>query len=169
MFLERLTSSNGKFHPNPSLQFPIKTTSHQLSGPNQQTHSFKVRDMAMHFNSNIFLLAFFAITGILFPSDNNMVVGQGCEADVENLVNNCGRFVQRDKPRISPSPQCCNAVHKANIRCACSHVTNETVKLIDMDKVVFVAMSCGRPLTPGSCGGKKLFICEAFSGNELVD
>nr|POF23216.1 hypothetical protein CFP56_78167 [Quercus suber] len=69
-----------------------------------------------------------------------MVVGQGCEADVENLVNNYG-----------------------------SHVTNETVKLIDMDKVVFVAMFCGRPLTPGSCGGKKLFICEAFSGNELVD
>ncbi|XP_075645762.1 uncharacterized protein LOC142616892 [Castanea sativa] len=108
--------------------------------------------MAMHFNSNIFLLAFFAITGILFPSDNNMVVGQGCEADVVNLVNNCGRLVQRNMPMIAPSPQCCNAVHKANIRCACSHVTNETVKQLDMDKVVFVAKFCGRPLTPGSCG-----------------
>ena len=126
--------------------------------------------MAMHFNTNIFLLAFFAITGILFPSDNNMVVGQGCKADVVNLVNNCGRFVLRKAPRVDPSPQCCAVVQKANIPCACSQVTSETVKALDMDKVVFVAKFCGRPLPPGSkCGGKKLFIYEAFFDNELVD
>ena len=110
-FLGRLNSSNGKFHPNLSLLFPIKTTSHQLNGPNQQTHTFKERDMAMYFNTNILLLGFFAITGILVSgNNNNMVVGDDCQGDMQGLVAQCAMYVQKSLPKMNPSQQCCSVI-----------------------------------------------------------
>ena len=41
--------------------------------------------MAMYFNTNIFLLAFFAIAVILFSGNNNMVVGHGKSCQAEYL------------------------------------------------------------------------------------
>ena len=158
MFLERLNSSNGKFHSNLSLLFPIKTTSHQLNGPNQQTHTFKEREMAMYFNTNILLLVFLAITGILFSgNNNNMVVGDDCQGDMQGLVAQCAMYVQKGMPKMNPSQQCCSVIQKADMPCVCQHVTKDVEKIIDMEKVIFVARYCGRPVAPGTtCGSKKL-------------
>ena len=112
--------------------------------------------MAMYFNTNIFLLAFFTITVILSSSNN--VVGQGCQSDVQGLISQCASYVKKEGPKIKPSPQCCDVIKKADIPCVCKRLTAEIEKTIDMEKVVFVAKTCGKPLAPGSkCGGKKLF------------
>ncbi|XP_023908312.2 uncharacterized protein LOC112019990 [Quercus suber] len=119
------------------------------------THTFKPFkekiDMAMYFNTNIFLLAFFAITVILSSSNN--VVGQGCLGDVQGLISQCASYVKKGGPKIKPSPQCCDVIKKADIPCVCKQLTAEIEKAIDMEKMVFVAKTCGKPLAPGSkCG-----------------
>nr|POF15929.1 hypothetical protein CFP56_42755 [Quercus suber] len=107
--------------------------------------------MAMYFNTNIFLLAFFAITVILSSSNN--VVGQGCLGDVQGLISQCASYVKNGGPKIKPSPQCCDVIKKADIPCVCKQLTAEIEKAIDMEKMVFVAKTCGKPLAPGSkCG-----------------
>ncbi|XP_075644123.1 male-cone protein 1-like [Castanea sativa] len=107
--------------------------------------------MAMYFNTNIFLLAFFAIIVILSSSNN--VVGQDCQGDMQGLMSQCSSYVKKDGPKIKPSPQCCDVIKKADIPCVCKRLTAEIEKAINMDKVVFVANTCGKPLVPGSkCG-----------------
>ena len=49
--------------------------------------------MAMYIHTNIFLLAFFAITVILFSS--NMVVGRRCQGE-RDLMSQCEAFVKKD-------------------------------------------------------------------------
>jgi hypothetical protein len=116
--------------------------------------------MAMYFNTNILLLAFFAITGILFSSNNNnMVAGQTCQlGDLQGLITQCAVYVKKNVPKMQPSPECCSVVQKVDISCACQKITKEIEQMVDMEKVVFVARSCGKPLAPGTkCGSKKLF------------
>ena len=113
----------------------------------------------MYFNTNILLLAFFAITGILFSGkNNNMVAGQTCQlGDLQVLITQCAVYVQKNVPKMQPSPACCSVVQKVDIPCACQKITKEIEQMFDMEKVVFVAKSCGRPLAPGTkCGSKKL-------------
>ena len=114
--------------------------------------------MAMYINTNILLLAFFAITGILFSrNNNNMVVGEDCQADILGLQAQCALYFQKSLPRMNPSQQCCSVIKKANMPCVCHHMTKNDEKILDMKKVIFVAQYCGRPVAPGTkCGSKKL-------------
>ena len=130
---------------------------------NQPTHThthiqYRKRDMAMYFNTNILLLAFFAITGILFSgNNNNMVVGDDCQGDMQGLVAQCAMYVQKGMPKMNPSQQCCSVIQKVDMPCVCQHMTSGVEKMIDMDKVIFVAQYCGRAVAPGTtCGSKKL-------------
>ncbi|XP_023880258.1 uncharacterized protein LOC111992622 [Quercus suber] len=110
--------------------------------------------MAMYINTNILLLAFFAITGILFSgNNNNMVVGEDCQADILGLQAQCALYFQKSLPRMNPSQQCCRVIQKANMPCVCHHMTKNDEKFLDMKKVIFVAQYCGRPVAPGTtCG-----------------
>ncbi|KAL4600803.1 hypothetical protein ACB092_11G225900 [Castanea dentata] len=110
--------------------------------------------MAMYFNTNILLLAFFAITGILFSSNNNnMVVGDDCQGDMQGLVAQCAMYVQKSMPKMNPSQQCCSVIQRADMPCVCQHMTKDVVKMVDMKKVIFVVQYCGRPVAPGTtCG-----------------
>ena len=112
----------------------------------------------MYINTNILLLAFFAITGILFSgNNNNMVVGEDCQADILGLQAQCALYFQKSLPRMNPSQQCCSVIKKANMPCVCHHMTKNDEKILDMKKVIFVAQYCGRPVAPGTkCGSKKL-------------
>ncbi|KAK7857605.1 uncharacterized protein LOC136066120 [Quercus suber] len=106
--------------------------------------------MAMYIHTNIFLLAFFAITMILFSS--NMVVGRRCQGE-QDLMSQCAAFVRKDGPKAYPHPICCGAIQKADIPCICKQLNSQMEKKIDMNKVVFVAKMCNKPLAPGSkCG-----------------
>ena len=55
--------------------------------------------MAIYFNTNIFLLAFFTVTVILSSSNN--VVGQGCQSDVQGLISQCASYVKKEGPKIN--------------------------------------------------------------------
>jgi len=79
-----------------------------------------------------------------------------CNQDLNDLITNCQDYVRfPDDPKIPPSAACCGVIQGANIPCLCSKVTPTVETLISMDKVVYVASYCGRPLKPGSqCGSK---------------
>ncbi|CAL4960920.1 unnamed protein product [Urochloa decumbens] len=77
-----------------------------------------------------------------------------CDQDLQDLIANCQNYVKFPAdPKIPPSAACCAVVKRVNIPCLCSKVTPTVETLICMDKVVYVASYCKRPLTPGSqCG-----------------
>ncbi|KAG2601347.1 uncharacterized protein LOC120710211 [Panicum virgatum] len=77
-----------------------------------------------------------------------------CDQDLQNLIANCQDYVKFPAdPKIPPSSACCGVIQRANIPCLCSKVTPTVETLICMDKVVYVASYCKRPLRPGSnCG-----------------
>ncbi|KAJ7949287.1 Bifunctional inhibitor/lipid-transfer protein/seed storage 2S albumin superfamily protein [Quillaja saponaria] len=105
-------------------------------------------------NPNFMVLATFAITGILmFSGTNNVVLGQGCQGDFQGLITQCSMYVQKTGPKTDPSQGCCNVIKAADIPCICQHITPEVERVIDMEKVVYVAQFCGRPLAHGTkCG-----------------
>ncbi|CAL9018521.1 unnamed protein product [Prunus brigantina] len=64
-------------------------------------------------------------------------------------------YVKKSGPEVDLSPACCAVVKKANVKCVCKLVSNEIEDLIDMEKVGFVARSCGKKVAPGTkCGSK---------------
>ncbi|CAO2166716.1 unnamed protein product [Urochloa humidicola] len=77
-----------------------------------------------------------------------------CNQDLQDLITNCQDYVKFPAdPKIPPSAACCTVIHRVNIPCLCSKVTPTVETLICMDKVVYVANYCKRPLKPGSqCG-----------------
>ena len=77
-----------------------------------------------------------------------------CDQDLQDLMSSCQQYVHFPAdPKIPPSPACCSVVQRVNIPCLCSKVTPTVEALICMDKVVYVASYCKRPLQPGStCG-----------------
>ncbi|KAL6884660.1 hypothetical protein ACP4OV_010596 [Aristida adscensionis] len=77
-----------------------------------------------------------------------------CDQDLQDLIANCQDYVKFPaNPKIPPSATCCGVIQRVNIPCLCSKVTPTVETLICMDKVVYVANYCKRPLKPGSrCG-----------------
>ncbi|KAF7075285.1 hypothetical protein CFC21_080068 [Triticum aestivum] len=77
-----------------------------------------------------------------------------CNSDLQDLVANCQNYVMFPaEPKIPPSPACCAVIQRADMPCLCAKVTPAVEKVVCMDKVVFVAKYCKRPLQPGSnCG-----------------
>ncbi|VAH65012.1 uncharacterized protein LOC119272194 [Triticum dicoccoides] len=77
-----------------------------------------------------------------------------CNSDLQDLVANCQNYVMFPaEPKIPPSPACCAVIQRADMPCLCAKVTPAIEKVVCMDKVVFVAKYCKRPLQPGSnCG-----------------
>ncbi|KAL5227701.1 hypothetical protein ABZP36_015966 [Zizania latifolia] len=86
-----------------------------------------------------------------------MVAGarsDACDDSLKNLFAECKQYILNPpNPKIAPSDACCGEVQKVDVPCLCSKVTPETEKLVCMEKVVYVADYCKRPLKPGSkCG-----------------
>jgi hypothetical protein len=81
-----------------------------------------------------------------------------CDQDLQDLISNCQDYVKFPAdPKIPPSAACCAVVQRVNMPCLCSKVTPTVETLICMDKVVYVAGYCKRPLKPGShCGSEFL-------------
>ncbi|KAH8522824.1 hypothetical protein H0E87_003461 [Populus deltoides] len=108
--------------------------------------------MAITNINSMMLLAVFAMTGILISSDL-VARGQGCQGDLQGLITQCARFVQRAGPQKDPSQECCSAIKSVDIPCVCKYITGEIEAVVDMGKVVHVAASCGKPLDHGmKCG-----------------
>lgn len=107
--------------------------------------------MTRMFNTNLVMIL--AIIGILvFSSANNVVVGQ-CPG-MEGLITQCSEYVEKSGPEMSPSPQCCHEIENADTPCLCQHFNKAILQFIDIQKVIYVARSCGKPIPSGTtCGG----------------
>ncbi|KAJ0021654.1 hypothetical protein Pint_30938 [Pistacia integerrima] len=72
-----------------------------------------------------------------------------CGGNVSNLRKQC--FVEN--PKLNLSRECCIAVNKFDIPCACNFVTPIVMKLFNMMNAVIVARKCGLTIQPGfKCG-----------------
>lgn len=104
-------------------------------------------------NVRCLVLVVLMIAGTLIFGD--IQVSAQCGGSIPNLVAQCSSFVGVKGPKIPPSTGCCWAVKSADIPCVCSLVTPDIEKLISMEKVVFVARTCGINVPPGKkCGSK---------------
>ncbi|KAJ7949286.1 Protease inhibitor/seed storage/lipid transfer protein family protein [Quillaja saponaria] len=103
---------------------------------------------------NFMVLATFTITGILtFSVNSNVVLAQKCKGDIQDLKTQCSTYVQKGGPRTDPSQGCCNLIKTADIPCFCRRFGADMEKEVDMDKMVYVAEFCGKPLASGTkCG-----------------
>ncbi|CAN8327273.1 unnamed protein product [Cochlearia groenlandica] len=98
----------------------------------------------------VIAIAFFVIV-----SDKvHVAKGQVCGANVSGLMNECQRYVSNAGPNSpSPSRSCCGLIRPIDVPCACRYVSRDVTNYIDMNKVVYVARSCGKKIPSGyKCG-----------------
>ncbi|KAL6853507.1 hypothetical protein ACP4OV_019536 [Aristida adscensionis] len=101
------------------------------------------------------LMRIFLYLAIVVAMATNSVQGDdNCDNDVKDLTEKCKQFVMFPaNPKIPPSAECCAVVQKVDVPCLCSKVTPGIEKVVCMEKVVYVADYCKKPLQPGSkCG-----------------
>uniref|UniRef100_J3L4Y4 Bifunctional inhibitor/plant lipid transfer protein/seed storage helical domain-containing protein n=1 Tax=Oryza brachyantha TaxID=4533 RepID=J3L4Y4_ORYBR len=81
-----------------------------------------------------------------------------CNGGFKELAAECQQYVLYPaNPKIPPSDACCGVIQKADVPCLCSKITKETEMVVCMEKVVYVAGYCKRPLQPGSKCGRYTF------------
>ncbi|BAT14063.1 Os11g0484700 [Oryza sativa Japonica Group] len=80
-----------------------------------------------------------------------------CEKDLDLLMGSCEGYLRFPaEAKAAPSRACCGAVRRVDVGCLCGMVTPEVEQYVCMDKAVYVAAYCHRPLLPGSYCGSKL-------------
>lgn len=105
---------------------------------------------------SLFLVVSFVVAMSTIASHAN----GGCGNDLPSLISKCKQYVMFPaNPKIPPSDACCDVVKKANVPCLCSKVTKEIEKVVCMEKVVYAAEQCKRPLEHGFQCGSKCFRC----------
>ncbi|XP_010447223.1 PREDICTED: uncharacterized protein LOC104729900 [Camelina sativa] len=95
-----------------------------------------------------------AVAFFMIGSDNVHVAAQVCGANLSGLMNECQRYVSSAGPNSPPpSRSCCALIRPIDVPCACRYVSRDVTNYIDMDKVVYVARSCGKKIPSGyKCG-----------------
>ena len=97
---------------------------------------------------------FFGCAAMAFLGNIKTASGQ-CQGDVEGLMKECSKYVQKQGPKMSPSQGCCSVIKNVDLPCVCKHITDDVEKIISMEKSVYVAGICGKPLIHGTkCGSK---------------
>ncbi|KAB1225567.1 hypothetical protein CJ030_MR1G002476 [Morella rubra] len=110
------------------------------------TKGFRVRDMAVS-SPKIFYLALaltMAFAGTLVSGERRTLAQSCGDTDVAGLVSQCETYVSKSGPKVKPSKECCAVVNAVNVPCVCKLVSKQIEGLINMEKVVFVARSCGK-------------------------
>ncbi|CAK7331150.1 unnamed protein product [Dovyalis caffra] len=102
-------------------------------------------------NTHALALALLVVVGAQFLGDHK--VSAQCGGSIVDIETQCYQFVKKEGERIPPSPGCCQAVTKLNIPCVCEFVTPTVEAMVSMEKVVYVARTCGITIQPGmKCG-----------------
>ncbi|KAB2021378.1 hypothetical protein ERO13_D07G126100v2 [Gossypium hirsutum] len=97
-------------------------------------------------------MAWWLRLAVLMMVGSHWAWGQ-CETSIPKLISQCGQYVEGSGPETTPSKACCDVITSLDIPCMCKYVTPDVEKLVNMEKVVFVAKSCGLTLQPGmKCG-----------------
>ncbi|KDP35266.1 hypothetical protein JCGZ_09425 [Jatropha curcas] len=101
------------------------------------------------------LLATLIMVGALILSDSK-VSGFSDNCDDNKLKEagvQCFQYVKISGPKIPPSKECCDVLKNADMNCICKHVTPEVEKMVSVEKIVYVAQTCGLAFSPGTkCG-----------------
>lgn len=125
--------------------------------PNQsiskQTKQNKTKNRKMASQSLGFLsLTILMISGFLVIGD--LRVSAQCGTSFQQLYTECAQYVLNTRaPAVPPSQSCCNVIRPVNIPCFCSFVTETVEGIVSMEKLVYVARSCGVTVPPGMiCG-----------------
>ncbi|CAN8248338.1 unnamed protein product [Cochlearia groenlandica] len=87
----------------------------------------------------------------------------------KSFINNCNEsglevlkaceYSLDKKLPAPPTPRdgCCPLLRNIGMQCVCEAITKVTEASYDMQKLVNVALACGRPLLPGSqCGSYRV-------------
>ncbi|KAK6923445.1 Bifunctional inhibitor/plant lipid transfer protein/seed storage helical domain [Dillenia turbinata] len=103
--------------------------------------------------SNTSAWSLMVVVGIMILFAGGSQVSADCEADVQDLIAKCRSFVLKPGPKVPPSEECCAVAKKADIPCVCSFITPPIELIISLEKVVYVARTCGVEVPPGlKCG-----------------
>lgn len=100
-----------------------------------------------------------AIVGILVLGGGNQASAELKECNnLEGLgvLIGCQMFIEKEGEKVAPSADCCQLVNEIGMPCTCKLVTKEIEDTISMEKLIFVAQSCGQPLQKGTNCGSKL-------------
>ncbi|XP_054797609.1 uncharacterized protein LOC129302746 [Prosopis cineraria] len=104
-------------------------------------------------NSRSLALTFCVVIGIIMLCNFYCASAQCGGTPIADLISQCSQFVQPSGPKVNPSPACCTAMKGADIPCLCKLVTKEVEKMVSMEKVVYVARTCGKDVPAGmQCG-----------------
>lgn len=79
-----------------------------------------------------------------------------CDGEGIEVLMSCLDSISKEMPHPpTPIKGCCTVVQTIGMNCVCEVITKELEALIDMQKLVNLAATCGRPLAPRShCGSK---------------
>uniref|UniRef100_A0ACD5W501 Uncharacterized protein n=1 Tax=Avena sativa TaxID=4498 RepID=A0ACD5W501_AVESA len=104
--------------------------------------------------SSFFIFVAFAMVIVANASTTSIGTEGICIGDMFALIPKCIMYVIGPPgSKVKPSQECCDVWLKVDIPCLCSKVNDDVEATIDMEKVVYIADYCKRPLTPGSkCG-----------------
>lgn len=115
-------------------------------------------------------LVILAIALFMIGSDNvHVAKAQVCGANLSGLMNECQRYVSNAGPNSQPpSRSCCALIRPIDVPCACRYVSRDVTNYIDMDKVVYVARSCGKKIPSGYKCGSKYLSCFSYYSFVIV-
>ncbi|PSS24425.1 Protein MEN-8 like [Actinidia chinensis var. chinensis] len=106
--------------------------------------------MASFINHPI-IFCLFVITGIVI-SGSEVALGQ-CKGDLNGVMEQCAKYVQKAGPKVAPSTGCCSVLKTVDVPCVCAHIPKQAEEIISIDKAVYVSRFCGIPLPHGTkCG-----------------
>ncbi|XP_057426252.1 uncharacterized protein LOC130719655 [Lotus japonicus] len=75
-----------------------------------------------------------------------------CKGNLTAIMTQCENFVKKKGSKIPPSSSCCETLKNVDIPCLCNYITKIEI-LISMEKVVYVAKTCGAEVPSGTkCG-----------------
>ncbi|XP_022731873.1 uncharacterized protein LOC111286255 [Durio zibethinus] len=104
-------------------------------------------------------MALIMVIEVLILGGRSQVSGQ---EECGNLVGlgvlfGCQNFIEKEKPKVAPSADCCKALKSIGMECTCKLITKEIEQIISMEKLVYVAGACGQPIPQGTyCGSYKV-------------
>ncbi|KAK4407607.1 hypothetical protein Sango_0341700 [Sesamum angolense] len=105
--------------------------------------------------SKIGFMIFLTLFSAIIIAFTTTAVSAQCQGDLQGLIEQCARYVQKSGPQETPSQECCNVVKTVDVPCVCKMIPPQVERIVSMEKAVFVLASCGKPLPHGTkCGGK---------------
>lgn len=134
---------------------------HATTSTQNQTLRYRMqrpREMAST-KTHALVLAWLLAVGARFLGDHK--VSAQCGGSFVDIEAQCSQFVHKTGPKTPPSLGCCQVVKTLNVNCVCRFVTPQVEAMISMEKVVYVARTCGVTVRAGTqCGSKSTMICQ---------